>query len=205
MERGKIYSFVGPAGGGKSYAADEIIGKSHYDGVPYISADFSDGIRSVILTTFTGNRDADIDVNSEDYAEWKKGQQVIYLPLSQRQYIYDGRTIMKNLGEYLKEMIGNEIWANWTLNKVMRTYYNMDLVSRGACNIVFGSLRFDVELQAILKCAELTKKEVEIRFCNYHNKKKSACQVEPHPSERLAQSLIKYDFKHGDIITEYLV
>lgn len=201
MERGKIYSFVGPAGGGKSYAAEEIIGQSKYDGVPCISVDFSDGIRDVVNVMFTG-KEAAVDLNNNDYLTWKKCVQDIFTPNGEMVMV-DGRTMLKNLGEFLKDKMGNEIWANWALNMLMRKYYDLDLVSRTACNIVFGSLRFDVELQAILKCAELTKKDVEIIYCNYNNVQASLGFI--HPSEKLAQSLIKYGFKHRDIITEYLI
>lgn len=201
MERGKIYSFVGPAGGGKSYAAEEIVGQSKYDGVPCISVDFSDGIRDVVNVMFTG-KEVSIDLNNNKYLTWKKYNQDVLTPNGEVVRV-DGRTMLKNLGEFLKDKIGNEIWANWALNMLMRKYYDLDLVSRTACNIVFGSLRFDVELQAILKCAELTKKEVEIIYCNYNNVQ--AVRGFVHPSEKLAQGLIKYGFKHRDIVTEYLI
>ena len=110
--------------------------------------------------------------------------------------------MLKNLGEDLKDKIGNEIWANWALNIAMRKYYALDLISRNVCNIVFGSLRFDVELQAILKCSELTKKEVCIIYCNYHDVE---ILGDVHPSEKLAQGLTKYGFKHREDVTEYLL
>lgn len=201
MERGKIYSFVGPAGGGKSYAANEIIGESNYNEIPCISVDFSDGIRDVVNVMFTG-KEVDVDLNSNDYLAWKKHIQQVLTPSCEIINV-DGRTMLKNLGEFLKERIGNEIWANWALNMLMRKYYDLDLVSRTACNIVFGSLRFDVELQAILKCAEFTKKEVEIIYCNYNNIQ--AVHGFVHPTEKLAQGLMKYGFKHRDIVTEYLI
>ena len=201
MERGKIYSFVGPAGGGKSYAANEIIGESNYNGIPCISVDFSDGIRNVLNVIFTG-KEFDVELNNDDYLTWKKYIQEILLPNGEIIDV-DGRTMLKNLGEFLKERIGEEIWANWALNILMKKYYELDIVSRNVCNIIFGSLRFDVELKAILKCAEFTKKDVEIIYCNYNNIPLKNGYV--HPSEKLAQGLIKYGFKHREIVTEYLL
>ena len=159
MERGKIYSFVGPAGGGKSYAANEIIGESNYNEVPCISVDFSDGIREIISVMLSG-KCVKLDINSEKYFNWKEENQTIKIP-DGTLFCVNGRDMLKNLGEFLKERIGEEIWANWALNILMKKYYELDILSRNACNIIFGSLRFDVELKAILKCAEFTKKEVE--------------------------------------------
>ena len=201
MERGKIYSFVGPAGGGKNYAAKEIIGESNYNEIPCISVDFSDGIREIISVMLSGKCEK-IDINSEKYFNWKEENQTVKIP-DGTLFCVNGRDMLKNLGEFLKERIGEEIWANWALNILMKKYYELDILSRNACNIIFGSLRFDVELKAILKCAEFTKKEVEIIFCNYNNIPFKNGYV--HPSERLAQGLIKYGFKHRDIVTEYLI
>ena len=114
MERGKIYSFVGPAGGGKSYAAEEIVGKSKYDYVPCISVDFSDGIRDVVNVMFTG-KEVSVDLNNNKYLTWKKYNQDVLTPNGEMVRV-DGRTMLKNLGEFLKDRVGNEIWANWALN-----------------------------------------------------------------------------------------
>ncbi len=201
MERGKIYSFVGPAGGGKSYAANEIIGESKYNEIPCISVDFSDGIREIISVMLSG-KCGKLDINSEEYFNWKEENQTIKIP-NGTLFCVNGRDMLKNLGEFLKERIGEEIWANWALNILMKKYYELDIVSRNVCNIIFGSLRFDVELKAILKCAEFTKKDVEIIYCNYNNIPLKNGHV--HPSEKLAQGLIKYGFKHREIVTEYLL
>ena len=201
MERGKIYSFVGPAGGGKSYAANEIIGESKYNEIPCISVDFSDGIREIISVMLSG-KCGKLDINSEEYFNWKEENQTIKIP-NGTLFCVNGRDMLKNLGEFLKERIGEEIWANWALNILMKKYYELDIVSRNVCNIIFGSLRFDVELKAILKCAEFTKKDVEIIYCNYNNIPLKNGYV--HPSEKLAQGLIKYGFKHREIVTEYLL
>lgn len=200
MEKGKIYSFVGPARGGKSYAASEVAGRSFYDGVPCIEVDFSDGIREVVNVAISGKITPPVDVKSEYYSDWKKSKQSIVSPNGEMCEV-DGRTMLKNVGEFLKDRVYNEIWANWALNLAMNQYYKMNMVDRTACNIIFGSLRFEVELKAIIKCAELTQKKIEIRFCNHFNKPEICGAV--HPSEELAQRLIHYGVKDGDIVNDY--
>lgn len=199
FEKGKIYSFVGPSGGGKSYSANKMREESEYYGVPFIETDFSDGIREILSVLISGKK-TNVDVNSIEYAEWKKMNQSILSPNGDA-FRIDGRTMLKNLGEFLKDKIHNEIWANLALNDIMNKYLKMNVVDRTACNIVFGSLRFESELKAIIKCAELTHKEVEIRFCNYNNEKPKKGYI--HPSEEMAQRLLVYGAEHNDIVNEY--
>ena len=199
FEKGKIYSFVGPAGGGKSYSANKICKESEYYGVPCIETDFSNGIRETLGIIISG-KNSFVDINSKEYAEWKEMTQCIIAPNGNVCYI-NGRTMLKNLGEFLKDKVYNEIWANWALNDVMNKYFKMNVVDRTACNIVFGSLRFESELKSIIKCAELTHKEIEIRFCNYFQEKPKEGYI--HPSEEMAQRLLTYGAKHNDIVNEY--
>ena len=203
MKRGKVYAYVGVIGSGKSYQASKKIQESSAQGNPVISSDFSDGIRRVLLDIF-GLTDVGIDVNSTCYALWKKQTQRIAIPLGKSICFspIDGRELLKNIGEGLKEIAGEDVWARWSHDRVLKEVENLTEEEKEKCDIVFGSVRFPMEVKTVFSVANRLNKEVQFIFCDYHSKNYSP-NIE-HISEGLAHDCISAGFKDGDDITEYL-
>jgi hypothetical protein len=111
----------------------------------------------------------------------------------------EGRELLQRTGEYLKSLAGEDVWARWTANAVTNSWAKMSEEDALMCDIVFGSLRFDCEAEAIFKVAEATGKEVQIYFCDYHS---DSYELNDHVSEKFAQYFLSLGCKDGDDITE---
>ena len=197
---GKIYGFIGPAKGGKTYQLNRLQNLVMSEERDFIQADFSDGIRKTILNIL-GYTECDVDLLSPCYSQWKEMEQMITIPIEDSlvtRYI-KGREILKNVGEYLKTLAGEDVWARWTGNDICRQYWNLENDSRRRdCVIAFGSVRFGVEVNTVFTIAKLLNKEVELRFCNYQNVK---FDPNVHISESLGHQLILRGHKDGDDVT----
>ena len=197
---GKIYGFIGPAKGGKTYQLNRLQNLVMSEERDFIQADFSDGIRQTILNIL-GYTECDVDLLSPCYSYWKEMEQQITIPIEDSlvtRYI-KGREILKNVGEYLKTLAGEDVWARWTGNDICRKYWNLENDSkRMDCVIAFGSVRFGVEVNTVFTIAKLLNKGVELRFCNYQN-----VNFDPnvHISESLGHQLILRGHKDGDDVT----
>ena len=197
---GKIYGFIGPAKGGKSYQLHKLQNLAIGEERDFIQADFSDGIRQTVLNIF-GTTECSVDLLSPCYSQWKETEQKITIPIEDSLVTRDinGREILKNVGEYLKTLAGEDVWARWTRNDICRQYWNLENDSkRKDCIIAFGSVRFGVEVNMVFTIAKLLNKEVELRFCNYQN-----VNFDPnvHISESLGHQLILRGHKDGDDVT----
>ena len=197
---GKIYGFIGPAKGGKSYQLNQLQNLSMSEERDFIQADFSDGIRQTILNIF-GITECSVDLLSPCYSQWKEMEQKFTIPvgISLVTSSIKGREILKNVGEYLKTLAGEDVWARWTGNDICRKYWNLESDSkRKDCVIAFGSVRFEVEVNMVFTIAKLLNKEVELRFCNHQN-----VNFDPnvHISESLGHQLILRGHKDGDDVT----
>lgn len=200
MTKGKIYGFIGPAKGGKSYQLNQLQNIAICEERDFIQADFSDGIRQTILNIF-GTTECSVDLLSPCYSQWKEMEQKFTIPVGNSLVTsgIKGREILKNVGEYLKTLAGEDVWARWTGNDICRQYWNLENDSkRKNCIIAFGSVRFAVEVRMVFTIAELLNKEVELRFCNYQN-----INFNPnvHISESLGHQLIFRGHKDGDDVT----
>lgn len=198
---GKIYGFIGPAKGGKTYQLNRLQNLVMSEERDFIKADFSDGIRKTILNIL-GYTECDVDLLSPCYSHWKEMEQKITIPIEDSLVTRDikGREILKNVGEYLKTLAGEDVWARWTGNDICRQYWNLENDSmRRDCVIAFGSVRFGVEVNMVFTIAKLLNKEVELRFCNYQN-----VNFDPnvHISESLGHQLILRGHKDGDDVTD---
>lgn len=204
--KGKIYGLVGVIGSGKSYRAEEFISDAACAKRPLIMGDFSEGIRETLMNILTGESKK-IDCNSEAYAMWKRFHSGICLPFLEEGVPYktlftekvSGRELLTRTGEYLKKVFGPHIWARWTENFVFDCWNKMSDEDADACDIVFGSLRFDCEAEAIFRVAEWAGKEVKIYFCDYHS---DAYELSDHVSEKFAQYFLSLGCKDGDDITK---
>ena len=200
MSRGKVYGFIGPVQGGKSYQLNELRKSAIEQNVKFINADFSDGIRQTALNIF-GTTDCDMNVLSSVYANWKNDYQKISIPVGSSLVTSPirGRDILKNIGEGLKKLAGDDVWARWTGNDIYRKYWSIDNEEERLKSVIaFGSVRFQEEVEMVFTIAKLLNKEVELKFCNYKNEKYDA---NVHISERLAHGLIIRNFKDGDDVT----
>lgn len=197
---GKIYGFIGPANGGKSYQLNQLQNLAIREERDFIQADFSDGIRQAILNIF-GITECSVDLLSPCYSEWKEMRQRFTLPIgsSLTDGSVTGRELLKNVGEYIKTLAGEDVWARWTCNDICRQYWNLENDSkRKDCVIAFGSVRFEAEVNMVFAFAKLLNKELELRFCNYQN-----VNFDPnvHISESLGHQLILRGHKDGDDVT----
>ena len=201
--KGKIYGLVGVIGSGKSYRAEFLRAKADSENRPIIIGDFSEGIRQTLMNTFTG-RDRGIQLDGTVYAKWKELKQNIMLPTSGNSIVPDfsfvsGREMFQNTGEYLKKIAGEDIWARWTVNDITNRLSKMTIEESAACDVVFGSLRFPIEAQAIFRFSASCGKEVEIIFCDYHS---DSYEINSHVSEKFAQTFLSLGCKDGENITE---
>lgn len=201
--KGKIYGIVGVIGSGKTYRAEQLQVDAACEERPMILGDFSEGIRQTLMNIFTG-RNRGVQLDSSVYAGWKNAQQSILLPTSGNGLLPDivkvtGREMLQRTGEYLKTLAGEDVWARWTANAVTNSWAKMSEEDAEICDIVFGSLRFDCEAEAIFKVAEATGKEVKIYFCDYHS---DSYELNDHVSEKFAQYFLSLGCKDGDDITE---
>ena len=197
---GKIYGFIGPAKGGKTYQLNRLQNLVMSEERDFIKSDFSDGIRKTILNIL-GYTKCDVDLLSPCYSQWKEMEQKITIPIEDSLVTRDikGREILKNVGEYLKTLAGEDVWARWTGNDICRQYWNLENDSkRRDCVIAFGSVRFGVEVNTVFTIAKLLNKKVELRFCNYQNVK---FDPNVHISESLGHQLILRGHKDGDDVT----
>lgn len=204
--KGKIYGLVGVIGSGKSYQAEALMVDAACMERPLIMGDFSEGIRQTLMNIFTGESKK-IDCTGTAYAKWKQLSSDILLPFFSQDdspnildsVRVEGRELLQRTGEYLKSLAGEDVWARLTANAVTNSWAKMSEEDAEICDIVFGSLRFDCEAEAIFKVAEATGKEVKIYFCDYHS---DSYELNDHVSEKFAQYFLSLGCKDGDDITE---
>lgn len=204
--KGKIYGLVGVIGSGKSYNAEALMVGAACEERPMIMGDFSEGIRRTLMEILVG-KDKRIDCTSKEYADWKRLSSSVFIPFKPEAdgpniletTLVDGRELLQRTGEYLKSLAGEDVWARWTANAVTNSWAKMSEEDAEICDIVFGSLRFDCEAEAIFKVAEATGKEVKIYFCDYHS---DSYELNDHASEKFAQYFLSLGCKDGDDITE---
>lgn len=201
MNSGRVYGFVGPIGGGKTYQLNKLMDSSLNEERVFISSDFSDGIRNTLLKVF--GEGGVIDPASEFYARWKDCEQGIILPTDNHNHVYfKGRDLLKNIGEELKKLAGDGVWARWTGNDVSRKYFSItDPKQQNTANVAFGSIRYSYEAEMVFSVAKIIGKGVKIIFCNYNE---SEFNPDTHSSEILAHQMISRGCKHCDDITELI-
>ena len=198
MNSGKVYGFVGPIGGGKTYQLNKLMNSSIEEERVFISSDFSDGIRDTLLKVF--GEGGVIDPASEFYMTWKNYQQAIVLPTINLHYVcFNGRDLLKNIGEELKKLAGEDVWARWSGNDVSKKYFSIaDPERQNTANVAFGSIRYPYEAEMVFSVAKIMGKDVKIIFCN-HNE--AEFNPDTHSSEILAHQMILRGCKDGDDIT----
>lgn len=202
---GKIYGFVGVTGSGKDYQVGLLKDLDEASKRPILTGDFSEGIRQTVMSFLLPYGEMNyIDPESRVYRDWKSLEFDIPIPVScggvdMMTSRITGRQILQNVGEGLKAMFGNNIWANWTSNYLLRHWLMLPEVEKMRADVVFGSIRFDCEAEEVFKIAGIMKKTVEIYLCDYHSK---FYKVLDHKSEDFAKYFLGLGYKDGDNITD---
>lgn len=198
---GMIYGFIGPIGGGKTYQLELLRKRNKETLCPFITGDFSDGIRQTVLNLF-GCDGLKINASSSYYLEWKNKEQLFDIPIGDygRHVPIKGRELLKNIGEGLKDLAGQDVWARWTLSDICKQYQSLSNDNRKQeCDVAFGSIRFKDEAQAVFNASEMLEKQVKLIFCNFHEVK---YDPDVHVSESLAHKLISLGYKDEDDVTQ---
>lgn len=203
--KGKIYGLVGVIGGGKSYRAEQLQVDAACAERPMIMGDFSEGIRQTLMNIFLG-KNKEVYLNGNAYKKWKETDMELFLPFFEpfgKENLattnLNGRELLQHTGEFLKTLAGEDVWARWTSLDVLRKWVVLPDEQAHACDIVFGSLRFDCEAEALFQVAASTNKEVEIIFCNF---KSDRYEIANHVSEHFAQYFLHKGCQDGENITE---
>jgi hypothetical protein len=203
--KGKVIGLVGVIGSGKSYTLKRLKEEASNTSRLFIEGDFSEGIRQFIMNIYVGN---DVPINGGAYAKWKAHPNEITLPVFRDDAgnlscgTITGRKLLQRVGEYMKVMTGNDVWAKWTKTDVMRAYNKACLIYPTAkieeMTITFGSVRFLCEAQVVFDVATLTDKEPVIIFCNH---KSDSYELNDHVSEAFARHFVDLGYKDGQDIT----
>lgn len=197
LDSGKIYGFVGVIGSGKSYNAEKIVKESI--GRKVIYGDFSEGIRDTVIKILTGNA-TKIDCTSQFYSWWKQQKFTVPLPFIKNNCeIVTGRQLLQRTGEHLKYLAGEDIWARYTTNYVVKQWLSLSKKEAEECNVIFGSLRFACEAKSLFEVSKILEKEVKIIFCDYHS---PTYEINDHVSEHFAQFFLNQGCKDGQDITQ---
>lgn len=201
----QIIAFVGPKNGGKDYALEQFKNSARYLDAT-LSVDFSDGIRDFvkILTFGKADKGISVDVNSQQYRDWKE-KDVLKIKdwhTSNDAYthIATGRDLLIRIGEGAKELFGEKVWAKYTANKVHEFLKSFDDDSNVL--VLVGSVRFYCEAAELVKLAEEFNCAIDFIFCNFNHAPKG---VEVHETEKLAQWFVDQDIKHREIITNQII
>ena len=200
---GKVYGFVGVTGSGKDYQVGLL---KDLDGVskrPILTGDFSEGVRQTVMQLLLPYGEMNyIDPESRVYRDWKNLEFDIPVPVSCGDNMLTsritGRQILQNVGEGLKELCGNGVWANWTANRLLQRWLQLSEVNKIKADVVFGSIRFDYEAEQVFKVASIMHKTVEIYMCDYHSQ---YYRVLDHESEKFARYFLGLGYKDGQNIT----
>lgn len=198
MKPSGIIGFVGVIGSGKSYAIDDSIHECINFNIDPIVGDFSDGVRYGVNRLLCCS--VPINVNSESYRIWKDTEQNVLLPNGERVFI-TGRDLLTRYGTYMKELCGDDVWANWTKKDVLGkliAFPDRDKYISSA--LIFGSVRYLCEAKVLFDLGKTTGKEVQIMFMDFHSSNYNP--TFDHESEHFAQKLLKSGCVHGQDITQ---
>lgn len=198
-DKGIVYGLVGVIGSGKSYRAEQLCADAVVDERKVIMGDFSDGIRQTVMNILAGE-DVPIDVNSREYLYWKNNDFTVHIP-GRADMTVNGRLLLQRTGEFLKQLAGPAVWANWTGKQVTKKWIDLPNKESYRADIVFGSVRFLEEVETVFRVGKMTSKQVKFIFCNYRS---DTYELNDHVSEALARRFVERGFKDGDDITSQL-
>jgi len=119
-----MIGFCGPIGSGKDYEANKYI-----ENQKFIQANFADALLEDLWASIKW-----VPLNHEDYENFKKMQ------------INDnciGRDLIKNYGETMKKLHGQDYWVNKWYKKIYT------LMARGHKRFIVSDVRFEMEFKCV--------------------------------------------------------
>lgn len=168
----KIYVFLGLMGSGKNYRAEVFVDRG------YNQFAFADTLRDILWSI--------LGYTPSDYEKFKKSD----VKLGWFKNITTGRKLLQNLGSTLRRFIGDDVWVNILLKKIM-----------DEPTVVITDCRYDNEVSKLLKYAEKAGADITFIWCCYPSDKYKQGLKEKHESEALAQFITqKYNYNDGDTI-----
>lgn len=199
---GTVYGLIGVIGSGKSYRLNKFLEEGVGSVKTIITGDFSDGVRDSVLNIF-GTTECRINTSSKVYSDWKDMEQKISYPVGESLVTstINGRELLQHVGEYIKKLAGNDVWSRWTSQDVLKKFSFLEEDEKSNCDIVFGSVRFLHEAEAVISVARTLNMKVKFIFCDYHS---LAYEINDHVSEMFAQHFLKEGYKDGDDVTEHV-
>lgn len=195
----KVFAFVGPKGGGKDTALAEYKDLYLKSGYTIIETDFSDGIRAVVAGVIYGEQH-EISNLDERYLQWKNAANRLNCFEMDSTTSPTGRDMLIGVGETMKQMFGQDIWAKYCELDVKRKLNRQDNNDKIA--IFFGSTRFIHEAATVIRIADYIGAKPEFMFCNYNH---AAEGMIVHASEKLAQYFVDLKIGHRQDITNQIV
>ena len=168
MIKFNVIGYCGPIGSGKDYEASKLI-----ENEKYVKVNFADDLLGDLYDSLKWKPS-----NHEEYEKFKKMQ------------IHDnfnGRDLIKNYGETMKKLHGEDYWANRWYKKIYI------LMCRGHKNFVVSDVRFAMEF----KCVQYFNGKVY--FTRYESEKFFLDRESQ--SEKIAVELYDKNIKHLEDIT----
>lgn len=173
-EKQKINVFLGLMGSGKDYRASFYIKNFKYEQVA-----FADTLRDILWSI--------LGYTPSNYEQFKKSN----IKLGWFKNISTGRKLLQNLGSTLRMFIGDDVWVNILLKKII-----------DKPRVVITDCRYDNEASKLVTFAEKTDADITFTWCCYPSDKYKQGLTEKHESEALAQFITKnYNYKDGEIIS----
>lgn len=168
MSKFSVIGYCGPIGSGKDYEASKLI-----ENEKYVKVNFADALLGDLYDSLKWKPS-----DHEEYEKFKKMQ------------IHDnftGRDLIKNYGETMKKLHGEDYWTNRWYKKIYT------LMSRGHKKFVVSDVRFAMEF----KCVQYFNGKVY--FTRYESEKFYLDRESQ--SEKIAVELYDKNIKHLEDIT----
>lgn len=168
---------MGVIGAGKDYQAQLLVEKG------FVRMSFATAMRAMAEVLF-------------GYAPGDFSDTLVYEAFKERVLYHDrmnqavtGRLFLQKLGtEAGRDILGRNIWVDSLFTKAQELGYE---------KIVISDVRFENEVTGILD------RKGKVTFCDYRSERYDA--TNSHPSEALAQRLLKYGLADGAEITYQIV
>lgn len=106
------------------------------------------------------------------------------MPYDEWKILPKNRLFLQRQGDLLKEIYGEDFFAQWISEEIIKNCENEDIESK---DFVISDFRFPYEYETIKK--NFPKAEIQIYLADYHSERYDANN--DHCSEKMAQKLLK--------------